>query len=61
MVEALSQLRGACRGLSELNTTAVRRACTAEETATWAAIARNAAKELRLFSSKLESTHEENQ
>jgi hypothetical protein len=61
MVEALSQLRGACRGLSELNTTAVRRACTAEETATWAAIARNAAKELRLFSSKLESTKEEDQ
>ena len=56
MVEALSQLRGACRGLSELNATAVRRACTAEETATWAGIARNAAKELRAFSSKLEST-----
>lgn len=61
MVEALSQLRGACRGLSELNTAAVRRACTAEETATWAAIARNTAKELRLFSSKLESTKEEDQ
>jgi hypothetical protein len=61
MVEALSQLRGACRGLSGLNAIAVRRACTAEETATWAAIARNAAKELRLFSSKLESTKEENQ
>lgn len=61
MVEALSQLRGVCRGLSELNTIAVRRACTAEETTTWAAIARNAAKELRLFSSKLESTKEEDQ
>jgi len=61
MVEALSQLRGACRGLSELNVIAVRRACTAEEIATWAAIARNAAKELRLFSSKLESTKEEDQ
>jgi hypothetical protein len=58
MVEALSQLRGACRGLSELNAIAVRRACTAEEIGTWAAIARNAAKELRLFSSKLESTKE---
>jgi hypothetical protein len=61
MVEALSQLRGACRGLSELNVIAVRRACTAEETDTWATIARNAAKELRLFSSKLESTREEDQ
>ena len=61
MVEALSQLRGVCRGLSELNASAVRRACAGEEIATWAAIARNAAKELRLFSSKLESTKEENQ
>ena len=58
MVEALSQLRGVCRGLSELNMTAVRHVCTAEETATWAAIARNAGKELRLFSSKLASTKE---
>jgi hypothetical protein len=61
MVEALSQLRGACRGLSELNVIAVRRACRAEETATWVAIAREAAKQLRLFSSKLESTCEEDQ
>lgn len=59
MVEALSQLRGACRGLSELNVIAVRRACTAEEIATWAAIARDAARQLRLLSSKLESTSEE--
>ena len=49
MVDALSQFRGACRGLSELNAIAVRRACTAEEIATWAAIARGAAKELCLF------------
>jgi hypothetical protein len=61
MVEALSQLRGVCRGLSELNASAVRNACTAEEITTWAAIARNAAKELRLFGSKLESTKGENQ
>jgi hypothetical protein len=61
MVGALSQIRGACRGLSGLNASAVRRDCSDEETSTWAATARNAAKELRLFSSKLESTEKENQ
>ena len=61
MVEALSQFRGACQGLAELKLPAVRRACTAEEITTWADIARNAARKLRLFGSKLESTKGENQ
>lgn len=60
-IDALSQIQGLCRGLLELNTAAVRQACTAEETATWAAIARNAARTLRLFSTKLASTKENNE
>lgn len=53
MVEALSQVNGFCRGLSGLDASAIARLCTVEETETWAGIARNAAKELRLFSSRL--------
>jgi hypothetical protein len=56
MIDALSQIRGHCRGMSELNASAIRHACTAEEIATWAEMARNAAKELRLFSAKLAAT-----
>jgi len=61
MIDALSQIRGHCRGLSELSVFAVRHACAAEEISTWAEIAHNAAKELRLFSTKLASTKENKQ
>ncbi len=53
LTDALSQIRGHCRGLLELDASAIRRACTAEETETWAEIAHNAAKDLRLFSRRL--------
>ena len=58
MIAALAQIRGHCRGLSELDASAIRHVCSAEEIATWAEIARNAAKELRLFSRKLACAQE---
>ena len=53
MIDGLSHIQGACRGLTQLNVSAVRRACTAEEIQTWAAIARNASKQLRALTSRL--------
>jgi hypothetical protein len=53
MIDGLSHIQGACRGLSRLDLSAVSNACTAEETRTWAAIARNAARDLRAVASKL--------
>ncbi len=53
MIDGLSHIQGACRGLSRLDLSAVLNACTEEETRTWAVIARNAARELRAVASKL--------
>lgn len=53
MIDGLSHIQGACRGLSRLDLSAVLNACTEEETRTWAAIARNAARDLRAVASKL--------
>jgi hypothetical protein len=61
MVEALSQIKAFCRGIAAIDAAAIRRVCSAEEIATWAGIARNAAKELRSFSSKLALVEESTQ
>ena len=60
MVAALSEIRGHCRGLSELDASAICRVCSAEEAATWAEMARKAASALRLFSRKLAACTKEN-
>ncbi len=59
MVEALSHINGFCRGLAGLDVSGIRRSSSEEELATWAVIARNAAKALRLFSSSLALSKEE--
>jgi hypothetical protein len=53
MVAILSQTRGLCRGLAEFNMSALRNSSTGEELETWAAIARESAKQLRTFASEL--------
>jgi hypothetical protein len=56
MIEAISQIGGMCEGLSGLKMINIQRISTAQESATWAAIAHKAAKELRVFGTKLKST-----
>jgi hypothetical protein len=53
MIAILSQTRGLCRGLSEFNMGALRNTSAAAEMETWAAIARESAKQLRTFASEL--------
>lgn len=61
MIAILSQTRGLCRGLAELNMGALRNTSTAEEMETWAAIARESAKQLRTFASELAEKRSETQ
>lgn len=54
MINILSQIRGMCRALNEINMPALCEACTGEEAATWAKTARESARNLRAFASMLE-------
>lgn len=53
MINVLSQIRGFCANLATVNVKSIAAASTAPELDEWAGIAAEAAKELRLFSSKL--------
>jgi hypothetical protein len=53
MVEGLSQIRGLCRGLSEVNAAIAARGCDRCEIKEWISISQDSAKQLRVFASEL--------
>jgi hypothetical protein len=53
MIRAISAIRGACAGLSEINVEALLSGCTARDLAEWAGIAAELAVALRAFGSQL--------
>ena len=54
MIEGLSEIRGICRGLAEINIPALLRACTENERKAWAKDARLSSLRLRKFALSLE-------
>lgn len=53
MIDGLSMVNGACRGLLSLNFSAIRDGCAADDIATWAKMANDCAKQLREFARKI--------
>ena len=58
MIRILSQSRGLCRGLAELNIDSIRRSCSTEELTEWARAARESAKQLRTFADAVKTAIE---
>lgn len=61
MIDILSQIRGMCRGLAEINMPALCEACTPDEAKTWANTARESARNLRVFASMLSKQNGDNE
>lgn len=61
MVELLSQIRGMCRGLTEINLSILREGCGKQDLKTWAKTARELAKTLRHFASELYKEEDTNE